>query len=516
VARFVARRQELAILVAALERGLAGDGGLVLVTGEAGIGKTTLVDRLAAEARQRSVRVVRGDADDWDRAPFGLFRGPRRALGLEGGDGGGGAGLPASERRWEELEQLADALGAHGPTLVVLEDLHWADELSLWVLERLPRALSGRPVAVVATAREDAGGAVLGAGAELVALRPAQVVALRGFEEDAVRELLHHLGAPAAEVDVAELVARTGGNPLFVREIVRLPDGVGLPPVVGEVLARSLARLGPGARRALAALATAGSGAPLGVVAGALGLATDALRRELDEAVAADVLVEAGGGPPRYRHALLAEAARAALAADEQRRLHQALAAAWGTAGAGVAGDVAAASTAWPPCRSSRHRAPPPAPWRRRASSPPATRPTPPSSSPRPTRPSPRARPTARGAPGCSSSWARPAMRPATSSPPRPRSRPRPSWRQGRTTPSCSPPPRPAPPGTCPSPPSTPHAGGASPAPPAACPPATTRGESPCWAGSPSSPWPTPRRSTSGAAWPTRRWPWPAASGSPS
>ncbi|MDQ4098395.1 MAG: ATP-binding protein [Actinomycetota bacterium] len=73
----MAREGELASLRAALHRGLAGDVGLVLVVGETGIGKTALVDRLVVEARARSVRVLRGDAEERDCSPFGEPRGER-------------------------------------------------------------------------------------------------------------------------------------------------------------------------------------------------------------------------------------------------------------------------------------------------------------------------------------------------------------------------------------------------------------------------------------------------------
>jgi predicted ATPase len=88
------------------------------------------------------------------------------------------------------------------PVLLVLEDLHWADELSLWVLARLLPGLAGQPLAALATCR------VRGAPPVLEQLRPADVVDLVGLDATEVAELVAHLH-PADALDPAELVERT-------------------------------------------------------------------------------------------------------------------------------------------------------------------------------------------------------------------------------------------------------------------------------------------------------------------
>lgn len=331
--RFVGRERELASLRSALDAGLAGAPGLVMVVGEAGMGKTALVDRLAAEARARQVRVLWGDADERDRAVFGLWRGPRRALGLALDDQD--ATLPASERRWDLLERLADAVAAVAPALIVVEDLHWADEASRWVLERLPRALAGWRVAMVATSRLEGDG-VLGP-----TVRAEQVLRLDGFGEDDVVRLLGVLDAPAG-IDPSAVLERTGGNPLFVREVINLGLGGRIPPLVSEVLSHSLARFDAPVRHGLAGLALGGPDAPLAVVSRALGCSAVDLRASYDRALGAMVLVEGPGGRVWFRHALLADAAAAFLTADGQRRLHRCLAEAWSSDGSG--GEAALAS----------------------------------------------------------------------------------------------------------------------------------------------------------------------------
>ncbi|HEY3144208.1 MAG TPA: ATP-binding protein [Acidimicrobiales bacterium] len=104
---FVGRDAELETLTRSLDRALGGDPAVALVAGEPGIGKSRLVDALAAEARRHDVRVVWGEARDDRHAPLSLWAAVERALG-SGANGAEETLLPSSERRWE----LVDRLGA--------------------------------------------------------------------------------------------------------------------------------------------------------------------------------------------------------------------------------------------------------------------------------------------------------------------------------------------------------------------------------------------------------------------
>ena len=314
----VGRAREVGLLEAALDSARSGRPGITLVVGEAGIGKTRLVDEGAAIARAAGMRVLRGEADRTWREPMELWRGVHRSLGIEPFRD---PTVPAEVRRWDHLESLADALAACAPALVVLEDLHWADPTAVWVLQHLPRAVDDAPIAFVATSRDRE--------PDMPRLedlrRSSRVLYLGGLDVDAVR----HLAAAESPdridspIDAAELHARTGGNPLFVQELVRSPDGSG---VVGELLTRSFNRFDNASRQVLATAAVAGSDTPLELIAAAAdrssGDVTELLRPALREGVLEDV----SRGRVRFRHALFAEAAARL---GEPHQLHSRLAAAW-------------------------------------------------------------------------------------------------------------------------------------------------------------------------------------------
>ncbi|MPY93286.1 MAG: hypothetical protein GEV08_09520 [Acidimicrobiia bacterium] len=238
--------------------------------------------------------------------------------------------LPAEERRWEHLELLSSALIPAAPAVVVLDDLHWADAMALWVLEHLPRALGDAPVALVVTSREREPGMP---GLDSVR-RVSRLVQLGGLDVEAVRQLA--AAQATSPVDAVELQARTGGNPLFVRELLRAPDG---GEVIGEVLDRALGRFDAGTRELLAAAALAGAGTPLAVLAAATSRTTKEAADRLAPAALEGVLDEVARTGVRFHHALLADAA---LRLVDARSLHARLAAVWEAAG-GLDGRASAA-----------------------------------------------------------------------------------------------------------------------------------------------------------------------------
>ncbi len=316
--RVVGREGELATLQSAVDAARGGRPNIVLVVGEAGIGKTRLADEAANRARAAGMGVLHGEADPTIREPMELWRRVYRSLGV---DPANDPAIPAADRRWEHLDSLAGALRSSAPAIVVLDDLHWADATAVWVLEQLPRALGDAPVVLVATSRDGEPDMP-----KLDALRRVcRVVRLEGLDADAV----HQLAAAQASrpIDAVALTARTGGNPLFVRELLYAPDSGG---VVGDVLDHSLQQLDADTRRLLGAAAVAGGGTPLWVLAAALGTTSGAAADRLAPAVRAGVLAEVGPTGVRFRHALWAEAAERHA---DGRDVHAGLAAAWEAVG---------------------------------------------------------------------------------------------------------------------------------------------------------------------------------------
>jgi hypothetical protein len=329
----IGRERELAILRSHLAAVADAGAALVVVTGEPGVGKTTLLDQLCREARASGHRVIRGEADEHRRSAFGLWTGPRVQLALPTD---GGSGDP-DERRWAVLDDLREAFGGDEPTLVVLDDVQWADEPSRWVLEHLPGAVDG-PVLLVAGGRDPA------STPSARPLRAANVVALDGFGPDEIALLVRQVDPMRTDLDPEAVRRRTGGNPLFVRELVAAPPTAELPAEVGPLLRATLDRLPPSTPRATSELAVAGDDAPAVVLAGALGIDATELTDAFAPAIAANVLLAGGLGQPRFRPALLREAALDRLEPGDRRDLAEGIAASWDRSGVGLVATVRAAS----------------------------------------------------------------------------------------------------------------------------------------------------------------------------
>src|SRR5262245_35903247 len=195
----VGRARERAALQRAIHIGLSGAPGVIALIGEAGIGKSTLAADGAAWARDDGAQIVYGAADELDRSAFGLWREPWARLGGASAGRLVDIGLGPDDQRWDVLARLSEALQRAAPVVLVLEDLHWTDALSSWVLARLAPGLVGDAVAIVATSRPD------GADTLASAVRPTEVLRLTGLNQAEVEELARTL-APHDNVDAAELL----------------------------------------------------------------------------------------------------------------------------------------------------------------------------------------------------------------------------------------------------------------------------------------------------------------------
>jgi DNA-binding winged helix-turn-helix (wHTH) protein len=238
------RGPELADLDSALEAARTRRGGtIVLVAGEAGMGKTALVRAFTGRAAARDVRVLAGWCDDLV-SPRAL--GPLRDIAHE--LGGPLAGALAGDADPEQVFAVLPDVLAEAPSVLVIEDLHWADDATLDVVRFLARRVPDLPTVLVLTYREEdvgAGhrlrrllGALTGASARRLALAPLSL--------DAVTVL-----AGGADVPAAELHAVTRGNPFFVSEVLAARE-LGVPPTVRDAVLSRVEALGPAAREVLA------------------------------------------------------------------------------------------------------------------------------------------------------------------------------------------------------------------------------------------------------------------------
>jgi DNA-binding CsgD family transcriptional regulator/tetratricopeptide (TPR) repeat protein len=379
--RFVGRTQELALLRGLLARAASGSPLVAVIGGEAGVGKTRLVEQLAATATQQGVRVLRGGcvplgeeglpfapviealrglAGDLDPAELEVVAGPARAdltrlvpdlawsgqAGPAAGVAGAGQG-----RLFELLLGVVGRLAASVPLLWVMEDQHWADRSTRDLVAFLATALRSGRVLVVVTFRSDEldrRHPLRRLLAELARNRRVERLELPRFTRAELAEQLAGLlgDAPPARL-VDDVYARSDGNPFFAEELLLAGVDTGpgaLPPGLQEVLLARVVRLGERTQQLLRVAAAAGPGVAQPLLEVVAGMDEAALLAGLREAVDQQVLLpEPGGEGYVFRHALLAEAVYAELLPGERVRLHNALA---GALEAGLGGGDAPASRA--------------------------------------------------------------------------------------------------------------------------------------------------------------------------
>ncbi|WP_226961852.1 MULTISPECIES: ATP-binding protein [Streptomyces] len=384
--QLIGREHSSGLLGAEIARTVNSHGGLVLIAGEAGIGKTALVTGAAREAGKQGLLVVGGACWDADNAPghwpwVQVLRMLRRQL-----DPG----------EWEELERAsAHALGAllaeadpstvapgaepteppgttgpvpdplpdreeddpardgfalfdavttalvtasqRRPLMVVIDDLHWADPASLRLLRFAAQHTWFERVLLVGTYRDsevelggEDGGAHPVRDAMMPLLARATMVSLGGLDEAQVGDLIERTVGRAAEPElVAEVHRRTGGNPFFVEQTARLWHAGGavsaVPPGVRDVVRRRVAVLPRAVGELLRHAAVLGREFHRQVLAASLATPPARADRLLEQAVTARLVVQRGSGRFAFAHDLVRETLYAELDEAEARRRHAAV-----------------------------------------------------------------------------------------------------------------------------------------------------------------------------------------------
>jgi DNA-binding CsgD family transcriptional regulator len=371
------RERELDTLREGLDRACAGEGTLLLVEGAAGVGKTALARaaRTMAERERMMALEARGSELEQPFA-FGVVRqllepvvsrDPGHADLFASGAGPAARLFEPGERRplsadvgFEALHSLywlVVNIADQAPVLVLVDDCQWADWDSLRFLGYLAQRIEGLPIAMVLASRPlDSAVAQPGSLWAQVASHPSAVALYpRPLSRSAAVALARErLGTEAAEEFCRACHAATGGNPLFLRELLRALDAAGVVPsaaAAGEVqtvgpsavsrfVLHRLAALGPAAAELARAVAVLGDGSALLLAARVSGLSEDAARQAADDLVRADIFVRAerlgfvhpvvraalyedlAPGERQARHAGAAEALTAEGASAERVSIH--------------------------------------------------------------------------------------------------------------------------------------------------------------------------------------------------
>ncbi|UNK71482.1 LuxR family transcriptional regulator [Microbacterium sp. H1-D42] len=337
---FVGRDAELARLLGFVTDS-APHGGFIAVQGDGGIGKSSLIDAALAQLPRRH-QVLRGAADAMDR---------RRAYGIH---------LDAlapkltledhriAAERSEHLagERLLEVIDActREPTILVLEDLHWADPGSLRLLTKLSRTLEQMPLTIIASLRTQARHETAPALDHLLSVLSERgllhVIDLQPLTESTCLHITEHLIGGRADDSLARYTASAGGNPLFLTELIRalVQDGAvtlgprgearldapaGPSPSLAMVMMRHLSHLTPATRELLTTAALLGTRFPPAQLRLVADRTMSDLVPMLREAFAAGFLEEIDDDTLGFRHQLIQEVLLHDMPAAVRGELHR-------------------------------------------------------------------------------------------------------------------------------------------------------------------------------------------------
>ncbi|MFJ8622058.1 BTAD domain-containing putative transcriptional regulator [Kitasatospora sp. NPDC093550] len=352
---FVGRDAELARLAQAADRAAAAGPGFALITGEAGLGKSELLERLGERLREEGWLVAAGQATDDEGAPPAwpwvvALRTIAAALApppestealaplLSDRASGRGPDEDVAAGRFRLNRAVARWLAAAArqrPLAVLLDDLHWADAETLALLTGLTDLPPGTPLLVVAAYRPDEIEGPLADQLAVLAGRSPLRLPLPGLSASAVAEVVRAAGTgPVDAGTLAALAERTGGNPFYVWESARLLGSEGalvalseVPQGVRDVLRRRLGRLPDTVVAVLRLAAVVGREADVELLVDAADTDEDAVLGALDAGLVAGLLTEPAPGRVRFTHALVRDTLLADLSGLRARRMHGRIAA---------------------------------------------------------------------------------------------------------------------------------------------------------------------------------------------
>jgi len=376
---FVGRETELKQLEAAFDAALSGQGSLVMIAGEPGIGKTTITEQLATYVGMRGGQSLVGHCYEEGSLsiPYLAFveimrsyvtNRDRDELASQLGSGAGevarivsevrdrvnvppsGGGSP-DEERFRLLQAVSGFLrnaSSAQPLCLVLEDLHDADKGSLEMLVHLARNLAGARILLVGTYRDvevDRTHPLSNALADMRRIDKFQRIALRGLSPDEVTRMISHIAGQDIPFELGEAIYRqTEGNPLFVQEVIRNAAEEGLirreggqwvatvdslinyiPEGLRDVIGRRLSRLSEECNRVVAIAAIIGRDFAVDVLRRVAGVSEDDLLTALEEAINVSLIEEMRGQRElryRFTHAFFRQTLYEEMIAPRRLRMH--------------------------------------------------------------------------------------------------------------------------------------------------------------------------------------------------
>lgn len=303
--RLLEREGPLASLDRVREQAAAGRGSVALITGEPGIGKTALASAFAAAASEQA-RVLWGNCDDISiPRPLGPFRDMTGSGALQ-------AALADEAPAHTFHALLLDELAARpSPVVMVIEDVHWADQATIDAITVIGRRIGRVPAALVLTYRSGE----LGPGHPLPAALDSVRAGISLFLE--LSPLSRAAVASLAGDDAEAIYAASGGNPFYVTELAA-GSAADLPPTVASAVRGRVARLGGDARRLLELVSIA----PSRLATKVLDAVAPGWTRAAEEPERHQ-LIRVGPEHVRFRHELAREAVRSSVPSARRRSLHR-------------------------------------------------------------------------------------------------------------------------------------------------------------------------------------------------